>query len=391
MKICACIAEYNPLHLGHVKHLDYIRRDLNAEKVVVLLSGDFTQRGEPAVLDKFTRATQAINAGADVVIELPTVFATANAEIFSTGAVNILSALNCLDGLCFGVESGSKDEYLSLAKALADESKEFKKALKAELEKGVSLAKAKFMAVNALGKEFDQSLIGSPNNILGLEYTKAILKNNAQNDISIYPMKREGDHNDVNLKKGITSATSIREVIKSGKIKKLKKSLPPYVYKDLTEYPSLFDKMIMSKLLLTSAEELEKVLDCTEGLNNRIKALSVENRSIDELISRVATKRYPQTRIRRILTSNFLGIKKEFVTDCINSNLYAKVLAVKKSSKDIIGILSEKSRIPIITRKSDADKLNGVAKECYELDTTVNNVYNLVANRKDNQNQMIIV
>ena len=218
MKICACVAEYNPFHLGHLKHIDYMKNELGAERVVVLMSGDFTQRGEPAVLNKFTRAKQAIIAGADAVIELPTVFATANAETFATGAINLLDDLGVIDGLCFGVESGLKENFFALAKALVDETKEFKKTLKRHLEEGVSLAKAKFLTVKELkGEDFAEELISLPNNILGLEYTKAILKRNST--IETYPMLREGDHNSVILKKGITSATSIRQKIREGKLK----------------------------------------------------------------------------------------------------------------------------------------------------------------------------
>ena len=178
MKICSCIAEYNPFHLGHLKHIDYIKTVLGADKVIVVMSGNFTQRGEPAVLDKFTRAKHAIIAGADLVIELPTVFATANAETFATGAVNLIHSLGCVDQLCFGVESGDKNAYLTLATALANESKEYKKALKEKLESGISLAKAKFEALKMLDNaEYDANLLSSPNNILGLEYTKALIKN----------------------------------------------------------------------------------------------------------------------------------------------------------------------------------------------------------------------
>ena len=108
MKICACVAEYNPFHLGHLKHINYMRESLGAEKIIVLMSGNFTQRGEISVLNKFARARQAIIAGADMVIELPTVFATANAEIFAKGSINILNSLNLCNGLCFGVESGDR-------------------------------------------------------------------------------------------------------------------------------------------------------------------------------------------------------------------------------------------------------------------------------------------
>lgn len=390
MKICACIAEYNPFHLGHLKHIDYMKTTLNAEKIVVIMSGNFTQRGEPALLDKFTRARHAVLSGADAVIELPTVFATANAELFAKGAIHVLSGLNVSGGLCFGVESGDKNAYLNLANAMNDESKEFKKALKEHLQSGVSLAKAKFETVKALGDErFDEDLISSPNNVLGLEYTKAIL--NAKCDLEIFPMLRDGDHNDKALKKGITSATSIREAVKSGTIKKTKKSMPPYVYLDLDGYPTAFDKMIMSSIITTSAEDISKICDCTEGLENRIKALVKDNRTVEELVEKVSTKRYPQTRIRRILTSTLLGIKKDFIDDCLSSPLYAKVLAVNSNSKDIIAELAEKSSIPVLTRKSDCSSLKKTAEKCFNIDVLASDLYSLATNKKMNEHQMIIV
>ena len=137
MDTVAIIAEYNPFHLGHVKHISYVKNVLKAKNVIVVMSGNFTQRGEPAVMDKFTRAKHAVLAGADMVVELPTVFATANAEMFAKGAVKIIESLGVVDGVCFGVESGEKDDYIKLAAALNDESKEFKKILKEQLEKGI--------------------------------------------------------------------------------------------------------------------------------------------------------------------------------------------------------------------------------------------------------------
>ena len=390
MKICATVAEYNPFHLGHLKHIEYMKTQLGAERVIVLMSGNFTQRGEPAVLNKFVRAKQAIIAGADAVIELPAVFATANAETFATGAVNLLDDLGVIDGLCFGVESGKKENFFALAKALLDETKEFKKLLKKHLEEGVSLAKAKFLTVRELkGEEMCEELISLPNNILGLEYTKALIKRNSS--IVPYPMLREGDHNSLILKKGITSATSIRQKIREGKLKKLKKSLPPYVYDDLKPYPFAFDKITTAALITATKEQLADISDCTEGLENRIKALLKDNKNIDALVDKIATKRYTAARIRRIFIANLLGITKNFTDECLNSHLYAKVLAVNSDCKDIISTLTEKSRIPIITRKSDISDLKKTALKSFELDVLANDVYNLATNENTNENQMIIV
>lgn len=390
MKICACVAEYNPFHLGHLKHIDYMKTVLGADKIIVIMSGNFTQRGEPAVCDKFTRARWAVLSGADMVIELPTVFATANAEIFAKGAINVLGALGCVDGLCFGVESGDKEAYLSLAEAMNDESKEFKKALKEKLDGGISLAKAKFEALKSLGREdLDQNLISSPNNILGLEYTKAILKNKC--GIEIYPMIREGDHNDKTLKKGITSATSIREVLKSGEKKKIKKSVPPFVYTDIKEYPYAFNKLIMASVLKNSADYMAKIIDCTEGLENRIKAFSKDNNDVETLVEKVSTKRYTQARVRRILTANFLGIDKYMIEDCLECKLYTKILAVDENAKDLISIVNSYSSVPVLTRKSDVSSLKKTALKCFELDVLANDLYNLATGNKQNENLTLFV
>ena len=389
MKTVACIAEYNPFHLGHLKHIDYIKNTLKADNVIVIMSGDFTQRGEPAVLDKYTRAKHAVIAGADIVIELPTVFATSNAETFAKGAVKILSSLGVVNELCFGVESGDKDSYIKLANALNDESKEYKMALKQSLEKGVSLAKAKFEALKSLGKEFDEALLSSPNNILGVEYAKAILS--YESNMEICPMIRSGDHNDKTLKKRVTSATSIRETIKTGKKKKIKGNLPQFVYRDIKDYPFAFDKIIMSKLLLSTEKEMEKLPDCTEGLENRIKALSRDNRSVQDLVEKVSTKRYTKTRINRILISNLLGVTDSLVKDALNSKLYAKVLALNSNNKKILSLVSEASSIPVITRKSDLELLKKTAEKCYQKDLIASDLYALATNQKPHSEQMILV
>ena len=354
------------------------------------MSGNFCQRGEPAVLNKFVRAKHAIIAGADLVLELPTVFSTANAEIFAKGSINLINSLGVCDGICFGVESGTKEEYTRLASALNNESKEFKKALKMQLDSGVSLAKAKFEAVKSLGGEYNEELISSPNNILGLEYTKALL--NLNSDVNIFPMIRDGNHNDKSLKKGVTSATSIRAALKNVKTaKKVKGNVPHFVFKDLKPVNDEFDKMILSSIYKTKASDLKEVLDCTEGIENRIKALSKDARTLNELVEKVSTKRYPHSRIRRIILSNFLGIKAEMVKSCLDADLYAKVLAVNSNSKELISLVAEKSSIPLLTRKSDVAELNKLAIKSYEIDTLANDLYNLATNTDFNENYMMII
>ena len=390
MKFCFLIAEYNPFHNGHLRHIEHIKNDLGAEKVIVIMSGNFTQRGEMAILDKYTRARHAIIAGADMVIELPTVFANGNAETFAKGAINIISSLGVEGGLCFGVESGLKDDYLKLARALNDESKEYKNALKEHLESGVSLAKAKFLALKDTSDgEFNEELISSPNNILGIEYTKAILKNNLS--LEIFPFERNSCHNDLTLKKGITSASSIRNALLLNKKGKVKKCLPKFVFKDLKPLNSNFENMLLTALLLSSSEKLKDLPDCTEGLENRIKALSKDNLNLEQLIEKISTKRYTKARIRRILVANLLSITNDTTFDALNSKLYAKVLAVNESAKDLISLLSSTSSVPLITRKSDVVNLKKTAEKIFKIDTLAVDLYNLANGVKLNEYQTLFV
>ena len=390
MKIVATVAEYNPFHNGHLKHVNFIKQNIGCDKLLVIMSGDFTQRGENAVMDKFTRAKHAIMAGADMVIELPTIFATANAEIFATGAVKILNDLNCVDELCFGVESGEVDDYYKSAKALLTETKELKSLIKEELETGVSPVKARFNAIKKLNSpELKDELVSSPNNILGLEYTKAILKLDSK--IAINPMIRTGDHNDETFKKGITSASSIRKELSVKKSGKLKKVMPTYVYNDLPKTPYNFDDVIMAKLFTESAEDIGKILDCTEGLENRIKALIKDNVEYKQALDKITTKRYTYARVRRITIANLLGIKEKLIFKALDSKLYAKILAVKESSKDMISYLNENSSVPILTRKKDYAEIKKTAKDVLDIDNLANDVYNLVSKTKQNEYQMITV
>ena len=362
---------------------------LKADKIIVIMSGNFTQRGEIAVLNKYSRAETAIWAGADMVIELPTVFATANAEVFAKGAVKILDELNIVDKLCFGVESGCEKDYIELATVLNNESKEFKKLLKENLDTGISFAKAKALSVKQLNGEFDEKLTLLPNNILGVEYTRAILERNSK--MKICPMIRLGDHNDTTLKKGVTSATSIREVLKTGKIKKLKGNLPKYVYSKLKTYPFMIEQMIMASVITADTKFMADILDCSEGLENRIKALAKDNLNYNALVDKVSTKRYTTPRIKRILLSCLLSIDKKLVFDCLEDKLYAKVLAVKKDSLDLVSNIANVSNIPLLTRKSDYEKLKKTAIKCFNKDVLASDLYSLATNDIQNEHRMLII
>lgn len=385
MKISITICEYNPLHLGHIRQINFIKENIKPDIIAVILSGNFVERGEPSICDKYTRALWAINAGADIVFELPTVFATGNAEVFSKGALKLANSLPGEKVLCFGTETDNASSLIEIAKAMLIETEEYKKQLKLELKEGLPFAKARHNALSKTNPELDLTPLSTPNNILGVEYIKAILQNDY--DISIKTIKRDSDYNESKIIKKSPSALSIRTAILSGKKYKCKGSVPKYVYKDLpTKLPD-FSREIIYSLLKSNKEELKRLPDLSEGLENKIKALVKDNFNLENLISKLKTKRYTETRLKRILISSLLGIEEDFVKRCLNDDLYLKVLAVNKDRTDILSTLS-KAKYPLITRKSNYSTLSGTALECFNKDIFSSDIYSSVTGTKTNEFEM---
>ncbi len=378
LKICAAVCEYNPFHNGHAYHLSQMKAS-GADLTVAIMSGNFTQRGAPATLDKYTRARHACLQGVDIVIELPTVFATANAEIFAQGALKLIASLPGQKNLCFGAETPDREAFLSAAKAIDNESKAFKECLKEELASGAPYAKARAVALRKT-TDIPEEILSSPNNILGLEYTRAILKNNYA--VDVFPVPRTGAlHSDTDIQGNTASSTAIRAFLTSGQMKKAKKCVPQHVYADLKDAKNLdFDGIYLYSLLMTEAEMLAKTADCTEGLENRIKAFSTESDTFAAFLQKTATKRYTDARIRRICTANLLTIRDEFVKKCLKSDLYLKVLAYREDS-GALAVLSQ-AQYPLIMRMSDQAKLQGIAKSCFEKDLQCTNLYAMVSGKR---------
>ncbi len=385
MKIGSIICEYNPFHNGHLYAINKIKSELKPDAVVCIMSGCFTQRGEPAVSDKYTRAKHAILAGADVVFELPAAFATAPAEIFAKGAVKLLSELKTEQNtLCFGMETPDKNALFKVAAALNAESREFKAVIRRELEKGCTLAHAKYEALKTtLNDEIAHELLKSPNNLLAVEYVRAILQGG--NSLRIMPFEREGSaYLEKTLKKGKNpSATAIRELISQKNRKKTVNFVPPFVYEDLPILPPRADEMIMAALHIKEKSELKQILDCTEGLENRIKALLKDNFTKDDLFAKLCTRRYTGTRLSRITLSALLGIKKTDVLKFLKSKLYLKTLAVNTKKSDLLSELQGKT--PFLVRKSDADRLQGAAADCFALDAFACDIYSCISGKRVNK------
>jgi len=386
MKFSLCVAEFDPFHNGHKLLLDRMKAE--GDVCVVIMSGNFCQRGDAAILNKYTRARHAVLSGADIVIELPTVFATANAEIFAKGAIKLLSAIDGQKTLFFGTETGSREQFGLLAQKAMKESPEFKAALKAQLSTGAPYALARVNALKETEPYIDVDILNNPNSILGLEYVKAIKFFNS--DMDFCPVKRDVGYKDDSVRGEICSALAVRRALKEGKKKTIKNCVPKYVYADLTEQLPSADKIAIYKLLSSDKNYLRKLSDCTEGLENRLKALSVDATDVGQLIDKLETRRYTRARLSRIITANMLGIEKAFIERCLRSNLYLKVLAVAKDKKEALALLGGGKHKPI-TRKADADKLTGTAAHCFEKDAFSCGVYNLISADRCNPYEMKIV
>ena len=376
MKFCAVICEYNPFHNGHLYQLNKIREESGCDKILCLMSGNFTQRGEAALFSKYERARHAVENGADVVLELPTAFAVAPAEIFAEGAISLIAAIPSVTTLAFGCESGTKEEFRAAAEATLSESNEFKALMKENMKDGTSYVKARTDAVLALKSDIDEALLTNPNNILGLEYCRALL--NRGSAISPLPIPRVGGgYADTSILSDFSSATALRGALLLEKPPKkaLKRNLPRNVYEDIEDWkPCPFEPAVLTALLTAPAGEIADCTDCSEGLENRLQAMTRSNPEYHAMLKKTVSKRYTLSRLKRILCQNFLGLKLKDVREYLASPLYLNVLAAeKKDGENILSALSDSS-LPLLVRKSDTLPLKKDALACFETDAQANDL-----------------
>ncbi len=363
MKICGIICEFNPFHNGHEYLLKEARKLSGCDAVVCIMSGSFTQRGDICVVEKHTRAKHAVLGGADCVIELPAAFSVAPAEIFASGAVKILSSIPELDTIAFGCESGAQADFLHAAELLSNESEDFKAALHAKLDQGESYIKSYAFAFESVGGNAE--LLSKPNNILGIEYAKAVLR--TKKDIKILPIRRLGaDYNDGEIKQNFSSASAIRKNLTSPLIKD---NVPPFVLNDLHDFTAereRYEDCLRLILSRTSAEDLTKVYGCNDGFENALKALQAL--PFNQIVSEATSRRFTASRIKRILCANFLNLHQAECEKFLSSDLYLSPLAVKKESAGEILSALAKSAYPVLTCGSDELKLCETAARCKKRD-----------------------
>lgn len=390
--ITGIIAEYNPFHNGHAYQLEQARLLTGCDFLVVVMSGDYVQRGAPAVFDKYTRARMALACGADLVLELPVACSCASAEFFASGAVSLLDGLGCVDFLCFGSESGDLQSLMEPARILAKESPVFQEALRRGLSLGLSFPAARKEAFRACASNPD--ILDLPNNILGIEYLKALL----QRESSIKPVtiKREGQgYHDTLLDSGFASASGIRRFLKQEEaplsaLPALKESLPDPVMEVLKDtlahtlpvWEEDFSTLLRYELLRQSASDLTRYADISPDLGRRLKNCADKFSSFSEFVALVKTKDVTYTRITRALFHILLNLTGEDTRNSV-AMPYARILGFRKDHSRILGLLKENSRIPIIPKAADYKTyLTPDLQPLFEKDLFAANLYETIAAAK---------
>lgn len=373
MKICAIICEYNPFHNGHLHHIRTAKALSNADELVCVMSGNFVQRGEAAILEKSIRARHALLAGASAVVELPSVFSTSNAELFAKGSIKLLAAIPNVTHLCFGAENADKQDFLTAARLLNDEPTEVSQKIKELTATGVSYAKAR---AEAFAPYIKSDLLTKPNNLLGLEYTRAILTANAK--IEILPIQRMGSgYNETKTQENYSSATSLRAALEKGERNELLSNLPKYVFDDLVSAKRI-DLSSLEKyaILAKTKEEIAAVCDCTEGLENAFKRAVEKNLSLEQALT---SARYTTARIRRIALQNLLNISEKLIRNALSSPLYLRLLAIDKNKSELLSTLG-KADFPLVVKNADGKKLTEIAKEVFLKENFADKIYAIASN-----------
>lgn len=403
MKITGVVAEYNPFHRGHEYQLKAARRLSSCDYVAVVMSGNFVQRGEPAIIDKYKRAAAAVCGGADLVIELPLPFACQNAELFAQAAISELSKLN-ITHLSFGCEDADI-EMLKEAASIQLNSREYNAIIREELKKGISYPRALTNSIGRISSTGIEDIISSPNNVLGIEYIKSSYKLNLSLDF--IPVKRIGkNHNDESLSGRFDSATAIRRGIFSNEGKVYRNSLTE---KSLEMIRMFYDEhggfncldnylnYIYYKILTLGQEGLNSIYEVSEGLNNKIYSNVFKHTNADDFIMSLKSKRYTYSKLRRILLNILLGITKnhmeyfkqtnsiDFANGCCISpdgfKNYVKVLAFNDRGRLLLRELKD-SGTYFVKRFSDYKKYD-IGLDAFNLTDMCSNIYYLpFASRK---------
>lgn len=395
MKIVGIVVEYNPFHRGHAYHIEQARRLTGADAVIAVMSGDFVQRGTPAVFSKYTRAEMALRGGADVVLELPVCYATASAETFAAGAVSLLDLLGCVDSLCFGCESGELSALSQVAHILTEEPEDYRDALRQALRRGDPFPLAREKAVSlCTGRPDFSALLREPNNILGIEYIKALLCRGSR--ITPYAIKRRGaGYHDTSLAESYSSASAIRETLfaESGDRPSLpEEQIPESARRIFLDHPEKlvpirskdFSLLLKYRLLTETRETLCSYSDVTEELANRILTYRNQYLNFEQFCALLKNKAYTYTRISRALLHILLAQKTSDLQayHADGFHYYARLLGFRKDASEVLSQISASSAIPLISRIASPPPLCEAGTHMLSADIAAANLYESVVTDK---------
>lgn len=352
MKSLGIIAEFNPFHQGHKYLIEKAMKDTESDVCIAVMSGNFVQRGEPAVFDKWTRAQNAIRDGVNLVVELPTVFACNSAEYFAEGGVGILEGFGCVDFIAFGSESGSLEELQKAAEFLKSNDGALHRRIAELTKQGISYPRARQQAAMEMDPDFDEQLIKEPNNILALEYLKKITT------LTPYTLKRRGYgyHQ---------SATMIREQMREDHPERFRRLDRSYW------------QLVGAKILQTDSKRLEEIFSAGAGLGNKLKNEIRYVSSTDQLIERIKSKAYTYSRISRLLTHILLEIDESAVRE---SAKYIRILALDDVGAKFLKEMRKKecAKLPVITNINKEIRDYPHIEGTLEKDILASDMYNII-------------
>ncbi|WP_249869882.1 nucleotidyltransferase [Oceanobacillus saliphilus] len=379
MNACGLIVEYNPFHNGHVYHIEEARKASGADCMIAVMSGNFLQRGEPAVIDKFHRAQAALRTGIDIVLELPYLYAVQNSDLFADGAVKTLNEIG-VTSICFGSESGSISNFITSYHNVKENQATFKTTLKQFLNKGFSFPEASKHAYKSIGLTGERMDLSKPNNILGYSYVKTILENN----LPITPLTIQRTNNDFHdkiISSTIASATSIRgELLKHDSLtSNIVPTIPEEtanqlkIYREKSSVWHEWEKyfpLLSYRVLTMTASEIAAIHDVEEGLENRILKTAQKATSFHDWMEAIKTKRYTWTRIQRIFVHILTNTKKADMESVYHPSIpYVRLLGMTETGREYLNKQKKLMNVPLISKltrnQSDALSMEEKAANAY--------------------------
>lgn len=356
MKACGLIVEYNPLHNGHVYHIQQAQKLTGSDCTVAVMSGNFTQRGEPAIMDKFNRTRAALSSGVDLVVELPFIYAVQHADLFAKGAVAILDALK-VEHLVFGSENGSIESFHLAQKEREKNNAAFESTLKQHLEDGLSYPEANRAAYESVGINSALDL-SSPNNILGFAYLRAVEA--LDSPMQVDTIRRiQADYHEQSITGPIASATSIRSAWQDDKAEQVKAAVPEKTFEllkaeELHSWEAYFP--LLRYLILTRpAEELRQIHGMDEGLEYRFKKYIHQSVNFQQFLSSIKTKRYTWTRLQRVCVHLLSNTQKHLISEHLEraSAPYIRILGMTKNGQAFLSSKKKQLDVPLFTQLKD--------------------------------------